>query len=215
MMHLRLRLPLLARAVATILVVALSLWPPRRWWPGPPASNRVRRAPIGGPGHAEMYPSGMEIAPDGSIVVADTGNHQVAKYGAGGTPLWRVGQVRQRERPVRPPPGRRDRQSGQRLRGRHGEHAGREARAHRAAGSPPGRVPSTTGWARRWAYHRHDDVVYVADAGKQRVRVFTSSGMQLQRDVLQRRSALRPGARRRRRRAGNVYVANYIRTTTS
>ena len=38
---------------------------------------------IGGPGHAAMYPSGMEIAPNGNIVIADTGNNQVAEYTRG------------------------------------------------------------------------------------------------------------------------------------
>jgi len=46
---------------------------------------------IGGPGHATMYASGMEIAPSGNIVIADTGNNQVAEYTTGGTELWRVG----------------------------------------------------------------------------------------------------------------------------
>ncbi|HEY3238887.1 MAG TPA: hypothetical protein VGL92_04930 [Acidimicrobiia bacterium] len=48
-------------------------------------------ATLGGPLHAEMYPSGMEIAPDGSVIVADTGNNQVAKYTAAGTQVWRIG----------------------------------------------------------------------------------------------------------------------------
>ncbi len=46
---------------------------------------------FGGPNHAEMYPSGLEVDPDGNIVVADTGNNQVAKYAPDGTLLWRVG----------------------------------------------------------------------------------------------------------------------------
>ena len=29
-------------------------------------------ATFGGPGHASIYPSGMEVAPDGTIVAADT-----------------------------------------------------------------------------------------------------------------------------------------------
>ena len=48
-------------------------------------------ATIGGPGHAAMYPSGMEIAPNGNIIVADTGNDQVAEYLPNGTLVWRVG----------------------------------------------------------------------------------------------------------------------------
>jgi len=46
---------------------------------------------IGGPGHAGMYPSGMEVAPNGNIVVADTGNDQVAEYTSAGGLIWRVG----------------------------------------------------------------------------------------------------------------------------
>jgi NHL repeat len=51
---------------------------------------------IGGPGHAAMYASGMEIVPQGAtnagdIVIADTGNNQVAEYTTGGTEVWRVG----------------------------------------------------------------------------------------------------------------------------
>jgi Mala s 1-like protein/NHL repeat-containing protein len=46
---------------------------------------------IGGPGHATMYASGMEIAPNGNIVIADTGNNQVAEYTTAGAPVWRVG----------------------------------------------------------------------------------------------------------------------------
>ena len=58
---------------------------------------------LGGPNHAEMMPSGMEIAPDGSIVIADTGNNQVAKYTTGGTQVWRVGYLWDRQRSVLEP----------------------------------------------------------------------------------------------------------------
>jgi tripartite motif-containing protein 71 len=60
-----------------------------------PASAEVVLTPtraVGGPLHAEMYPSGMETGSDGTVVVADTGNNQVAKYGADGTQVWRVGR---------------------------------------------------------------------------------------------------------------------------
>ncbi len=46
---------------------------------------------MGGPGHAAMYPSGMEIAPNGNLVIADTGNNQVAEYTPTGALVWRVG----------------------------------------------------------------------------------------------------------------------------
>ncbi len=51
---------------------------------------------VGGPGHATMYASGMEIVPQGApnagdIIIADTGNNQVAEYTPGGTEIWHVG----------------------------------------------------------------------------------------------------------------------------
>lgn len=47
---------------------------------------------FGGPLHAAMYPSGLETSPtDGTVVIADTGNNQVAKFAADGTQVWRVG----------------------------------------------------------------------------------------------------------------------------
>jgi DNA-binding beta-propeller fold protein YncE len=48
-------------------------------------------AQLGGPNHAYIYPSGMDVAPDGTIVVADTGNDLVHKFAADGTQLWVVG----------------------------------------------------------------------------------------------------------------------------
>src|SRR5438552_11252151 len=46
---------------------------------------------IGGPGHAEMYPSGLDVGPGGVVYVADTGGDQVAAYDATDNQLWRVG----------------------------------------------------------------------------------------------------------------------------
>ena len=46
---------------------------------------------LGGSLHAEFYASGLETAPDGSLVLADTGNNQVAKYDTSGNEIWRVG----------------------------------------------------------------------------------------------------------------------------
>jgi hypothetical protein len=61
---------------------------------GPPGA--AYSSTIGGPGHAEMYASGMEIVPQGApnagdIVIADTGNNQVAEYTTSGAQVWRVG----------------------------------------------------------------------------------------------------------------------------
>lgn len=53
----------------------------------PPAYART----IGGPGHAQMYPSGLDVGPDGTIYVADTGNDKVSAYTPAGQLLWSVG----------------------------------------------------------------------------------------------------------------------------
>ena len=57
-------------------------------------------ATLGGPGHAGMYPSGMEIVPTdatttsagtaGDAVVADTGNDRIAEYTPGGVLVWQT-----------------------------------------------------------------------------------------------------------------------------
>jgi len=48
---------------------------------------------IGGPGHAAMYPSGLEYSAfDDTLVVADTGNHKIEKFDpATGALIWEVG----------------------------------------------------------------------------------------------------------------------------
>jgi hypothetical protein len=56
-----------------------------------PGVTAAYASTIGGPGHAAMYPSGMEIAPNGNVVIADTGNDQVAEYTPTGGTVWRIG----------------------------------------------------------------------------------------------------------------------------
>lgn len=46
---------------------------------------------IGGPGHAAIYASGVDVDASGNVYVADTGNDQIKKYGPGGKLLWNVG----------------------------------------------------------------------------------------------------------------------------
>ncbi len=50
-------------------------------------------ATFGGPGHAAMYPSGLEYSSfDDTLVVADTGNHRLSKYNpVTGALIWSVG----------------------------------------------------------------------------------------------------------------------------
>ena len=43
------------------------------------AADTDEEGTLGGPLHAEMYPSGLDTAPDGTVVVADTGNNRVAE----------------------------------------------------------------------------------------------------------------------------------------
>ena len=71
---------------------------------------------LGGPGHAGMYPSGMEIVPTdsttqtagtpGNVVVADTGNDRVAEYsppgGWSGRPMPRAWPTRAAPQPAAP-----------------------------------------------------------------------------------------------------------------
>ena len=45
---------------------------------------------LGGPGHALMYSSGMEVGPSGELVIADTGNDSIAKFSSAGALIWRV-----------------------------------------------------------------------------------------------------------------------------
>jgi DNA-binding beta-propeller fold protein YncE len=54
-------------------------------------SDPVYMQTIGGPGHAAIYASGVDVDAAGNVYVADTGNDQVKKYGPGGKLLWNVG----------------------------------------------------------------------------------------------------------------------------
>ena len=56
------------------------------------AADPVLSRTLGGPLHAEMYPSGLEVDSAGNVIIADTGNNQVAKYTSAGVQLWRIGQ---------------------------------------------------------------------------------------------------------------------------
>ena len=55
------------------------------------AAGVVYAHTIGGPGHASMYASGLDVDSSGNVYIADTGNDQVAAYNPTGKQLWRVG----------------------------------------------------------------------------------------------------------------------------
>ena len=76
-----------AIAVAITITVGTALWTTPALALDPTFTRQM-----GGPLHAEMYPSGLEVGTDGTIVIADTGNNQVAKYSAAGQQLWRIGR---------------------------------------------------------------------------------------------------------------------------
>lgn len=56
-----------------------------------PATTPVHVRQIGGPGHAEMYPSGIDVDENGHVYLADTGNDRISSYAADGSLRWRVG----------------------------------------------------------------------------------------------------------------------------
>jgi DNA-binding beta-propeller fold protein YncE len=76
-----------APLVAVLLATAASAPAPAAAAP-PPAPTYAQT--IGGPAHAEMYPSGVD-AHSGVVYIADTGNDQIAAYLKDGTQKWRVG----------------------------------------------------------------------------------------------------------------------------
>jgi DNA-binding beta-propeller fold protein YncE len=130
---------------------------------------------LGGPSHAEMYPSGLEVAPNGDLVVANTGDNAVMRYSASGTQLWRIGS--------------------------HGTGTGQFFNPRDVAVDSQGRVyvadtrnsrivrlTANGQWDITFAGPTNDriswpmgitisdDVVYVADAGKNKARAFTLDG---------------------------------------
>jgi tripartite motif-containing protein 71 len=46
---------------------------------------------IGGPGHAELYPSGLDLGADGTLYVADTGSDRIVAYAQDGSRIWARG----------------------------------------------------------------------------------------------------------------------------
>src|ERR1700733_2860681 len=91
----------IAMSGAILAAVVGAATPPRAAPTTDPAVTATYASTIGGPGHAAMYPSGMEIVPTntttsgegiaGDVVIADTGNDQVALYTTSGTQVWRGG----------------------------------------------------------------------------------------------------------------------------
>ena len=60
-------------------------------YPGVSVPQYAGQVGGGASGHAEIYPSGLTVGPDGTVYVADTGNDQVKAYAPTGAVLWTVG----------------------------------------------------------------------------------------------------------------------------
>jgi tripartite motif-containing protein 71 len=81
-------------AAGTVLAAVLSAAPAGAAPPGAPTGSAPKLVrTIGGSGHAPMYPSGLEYSDvDDTLVVADTGNHKIAKFDpVTGEMVWQVG----------------------------------------------------------------------------------------------------------------------------
>ncbi len=163
---------------------------------------------LGGPGHALMYASGMEVSPSGELVIADTGNDSIAKFSSAGTLIWRVSA------------GTSDGDEAENARDIAIDDAGNiyvgDAALSRVIKlSPAGAVLDT------WTGPTGDKIgspigltftggkIYVADAVKRKVRVFNTSGVQLATIGESGACSLAAVRDADADSAGNVYVANY------
>lgn len=164
---------------------------------------------LGGPGHAAMYPSGLEIGSDGSVVVADTGNSQVKKYAAdGATLLWAIGSDGAGVGQFNDP-----RDIGI-------DSAGNIFVAD-TANARIVKLSSAGVWLTSFTGPVGDkigspiglsvsaDKLYVADAGKKKVRVFNTSGTQTSSFGQVAGCTFSPIRDVDADAAGNVYIANY------
>jgi hypothetical protein len=176
---------------------------------------------IGGPGHAGMYPSGMEIAPNGNIIIADTGNDQVAEYTSTGTLIWRIGSEGSAapcgSNPVGFPQFEQPRDVGVDSAGNvyvADNGNGRVVKLNGAngkclvtpfkmpgGGSPIGVTVSTT---------PAGQLVYVANGTKSQVVVFTTAGAVSRTISSQGACVLNRMRDAAADASGNVYVANYV-----
>jgi DNA-binding beta-propeller fold protein YncE len=213
-LRLRLGRKRLVRAlIAMLVVVAVVDLPGGVGAAETPAEMPERVGTVGGPLRAQMYPSGMEIADDGTVVVADTAGNQVHRYSADGTLLWRIGSFG----------------SGVGQFGNPRDVGVDSAGNVYVADTPNSRVvklgPDGT-WLAVWTGAPNDlmsfpmglsvkdDKVYVADTARRRVRVLDVDGNQLR--VVRPNGAcdVFTGIRDADAdSAGNIYIADYTGNT--
>jgi DNA-binding beta-propeller fold protein YncE len=163
---------------------------------------------LGGPLHASVYPGGVEVAPDGGIVAADTGNDVVTKYHPDGTLAWRVGQSGvgvgrfQEPRDV-------------------GVDAAGNAYVADATNRRIVKLGPGGGWIGSWTGPSGEPMgvpigitvtngkVYVADSSQNSIRVFDTAGNQLLRFGSNGACNLTGARDADADAAGNIYVAAY------
>lgn len=180
----------------------------------PPAAHADSGTPpalaatLGGPGHAELYTSGLEIAPDGTIVVANTGDAEVKKYNPNGSLVWETGTYGSGNGNFNDP---RD----------IGIDSAGNIYVADTANTRIVKLGPNGNWITSWSgpsndkinspigISVHDNVVYVADGGAKKVRVYDTNGSQIRSfgsNGTCTFAALRDVDADS---AGNVYVANY------
>ena len=183
----------------------------------PPGETPELVQTIGGPGHAAMYPSGLEYSVfDDTLVVADTGNHRIEKFDpVTGALQWAVGGYGTGEGGFSDP---RDVGVGSdgsiyvadtgntrivKLDANGGWITSYRGPASDRVGSPIGLSVSTVGGT---------DRVYVADGSKLKVRVFNEA-LDAQRTTASSNGVCTFSNLRDvdADSEGNIYVANYLR----
>lgn len=163
---------------------------------------------LGGPGHALVYASGMEIAPDGTLVVADTGNDSVAKFRPNGTLMWRVaagvaeGDEAENARDIA-------------VDGQGNIYVADAAEFRIIKLDPNGKNPTSFNGpagdrlGSPIGITAKNNKIYVSDGAKKKVRVFDTAGVQLQTFAASGACDLSAVRDADADAAGNVYVANY------
>ena len=166
------------------------------------------RRDLGGPGHAGMYPAGVEVAADGSMVMADVGNNKIARYDSSGTLLWRVGSTGAGTLQFNNP-----RDVGL-------DNAGNVYVAD-LANNRVVKLTSAGAWVTSWRGPATDKMgppigvsvrgnnVYVADPGQKKVRVYDLDGNPVRTLAPSGACVFSPVRDAAADAAGNVYVANY------
>ncbi len=166
---------------------------------------------IGGPGHATVYPSGMEVDPtSGDLVLADTGNDGVVKFTSAGDEVWRKSTLSDDADSL-------DNARDTAIDGSGNIYVADDAKfrilkldkngdqlGNPWTGPTGDKIGSPIGISFK------NDLLYVADGAKKKVRVFTTSGTQV-RAITQNGVCAFSNLRDvDADAAGNIYVANYL-----